>query len=110
VFIVTILTHEEYDPIVPLVLLLPKLLSGEVRINDDFQARPPREADRLLWWRWQHGNETRYVLALVDFSYIVVVADRGEFVLPWTAYCVDREHRRVKLRKEYDEYWRAQNC
>ena len=76
---------------------------------DDFDARQPREADRLLWWQSRRGYENRYVLALADFNYIVVVSDRGEFVLPWTAYCVEREHRRVKLRKEYDEYWRATN-
>lgn len=74
---------------------------------DAFQARQPQEADRILWWQSQRGNETRYVLTLPDFSYVVVVADRGEFVLPWTAYCVEREHRRSKLSKEYGDYWSA---
>jgi len=43
------------------------------------------------------------VLAVEDFSYVVVLADRGTFLLPWTAYCVDREHQRRKLQKEYEE-------
>jgi hypothetical protein len=45
------------------------------------------------------------VLALEDFSYVVIVADRGDYVLPWTAYYVEHSHRRNKLRKEYESYW-----
>ncbi len=39
-----------------------------------------------------------------DFSYVVVLADRGEYVLLWTAYCVEQEHRRQKLRREYEAF------
>ena len=49
------------------------------------------------------------MLALPDFSYLVVVADRGDYVLPWTQYHVDRKHSREKYRMEYDAYWAAQN-
>ncbi len=56
-------------------------------------------------WQTKRGRAKRIVIALVDFSYVVVLDDRGEYVLPWTAYCVEREHRRVKLKKEY-EAWR----
>jgi hypothetical protein len=38
----------------------------------------------------------------------VILADRGDYILPWTAYLVEQPHRQRKLRKEYDEYWRNQ--
>lgn len=63
----------------------------------------------LKWWiSDQHRGECRIVIALNDFSYIVVLADRGEYVLPWTAYCVDREHRRRKLQRDYEAFCRNQ--
>lgn len=67
------------------------------------------ESSSIVWWRNQRRNgEWRYVLALTDFSYVVVLADRGDFVLPWTAYCVPQPHRQRKLRKEWEEFWRGQ--
>lgn len=65
----------------------------------------PAEDDVVLWWKTVRNNEQRYVLALPDFSYIVILVDRGEFVLPWTAYTVEERHRRAKLSREYEAYW-----
>jgi hypothetical protein len=60
------------------------------------------DGGRLHCWKNNtRKGEERYVLALADFSYVVVIADRGSHVLPWTAYCVEQEHRRMKLAKEY---------
>jgi len=73
---------------------------------ESFQNRKPAATDKIVWWRNQRRNEWRYILALPDFSYLVVVADRGDYVLPWTQYAVDREHQREKYRKEYEDYWR----
>jgi len=53
-------------------------------------------------WKNERKGDERIVLALEDFSYVVILADRGDFVLLWTAYCVEQEHRRKKLRKEYE--------
>lgn len=39
------------------------------------------------------------ILALEDFSYVVVVAVRKDYALPWTAYAVQHEHRRRKLQR-----------
>ncbi len=55
-------------------------------------------------WRNIRKGEERVVIALEDFSYVVVLADRGNYVLLWTAFCVERQHNRRKLRKEYEEY------
>lgn len=77
-------------------------------IMDEFDDSPPGTSScRLLWWTELRGTETRYHLAPNDFSYVVVVADRGEFVLPWTAYFVEHAHRREKLRKKWSEFWTA---
>ena len=60
---------------------------------------------RVLWWAELRGTENRYHVAPSDFSYVVVVADRGDFVLPWTAYYVEHTHTREKLRKKWREFW-----
>lgn len=60
--------------------------------------------ENIKCWKNTRKNETRVLLALEDFSYVVVLADRGEYILLWTAYCVEQEHRRNKLRREYEEY------
>lgn len=58
--------------------------------------------DAAVWRSERAGDKDRVVIALADFSYVVVLADRGEYVILWTAYCVEHEHRRGKLRKEYE--------
>lgn len=60
--------------------------------------------DRVRVWRNRRGSEERILIALPDFSYLVVLADRGEYVMLWTAYNVEREHARRKLRREYEDY------
>lgn len=65
------------------------------------------DAGRVKCWSNSRGGETRHVLAVEDFSFVVVLADRGSFILPWTAYYVEHEHRRKKLRREYED-WEAQ--
>ncbi len=77
-------------------------------VMESFVEAVPGADAPMLWWKSKRGTDESYVLALPDFTYVVVVADRGDFVLPWTAYCVEREHRRTKLRKEYEAYWLAQ--
>ncbi len=65
-----------------------------------------RSPSRVLVWsnqrpRRRHGKATRWVVALEDFSYVVIVDERESYVLPWTAYPVRERHRRRKLREEY---------
>jgi hypothetical protein len=62
--------------------------------------------ERVRVWATERNNELRWVIALPDFSYIVVLADRGQFLLPWTAFCVERSHSRAKLEKEYKAFLR----
>ena len=69
--------------------------------------RPMIEAiksSHVRCWRNKRKEEERIVIALGDFSYVVVLADRGDYVLLWTAYCVEMKHRRQKLRREFEAF------
>lgn len=54
------------------------------------------------------GKERRWHLALSDFSYLVVLADREKYLLPWTAFPVEHSHQRRKREKQWREH-RPQN-
>lgn len=62
------------------------------------------KSKELKCWKNKRKEEERILIALEDFSYVVILADRGDYILLWTAYCVEREHTRQKLRKEYEAY------
>lgn len=77
-------------------------------IMDEFdEADPVDSASRILWWKETRNNEERYLLAPEDFSYLVVVADRGEYVLPWTAFWVEYPHQRRKRERAFRQFWEA---
>lgn len=90
---------------------------GEV---EDERLPDLRRCERIRWprpmieaintgnvkvWKNIRRKEERIVIALEDFSYVVVLADRSDYILLWTAYCVEKEHTRQKLEKEYIAYW-----
>lgn len=54
------------------------------------------------------GEETRICLWLETQEYLVILADRKQYILPWTAYVVDRPHQKKKLQKEFEKYWKDQ--
>lgn len=58
---------------------------------------------QVCCWNNRRGHESRVVIALDDFSYVVVLAPRKDYVILWTAYWIETEHRRKKFRKEYEE-------
>lgn len=62
------------------------------------------KSEQMRCWKNQRKGEERILIALEDFSYVVVLADRGNYILLWTAYCVEREHTRHKLRREYEAF------
>lgn len=68
---------------------------------------PDQSSNDIAWWIEKKKGEERFHLALMDFSYLVVVAIRKDFVLPWTAFLVEYEHQRRKLKKRYENYWRV---
>jgi hypothetical protein len=54
------------------------------------------------------GGDPRIAIALSDFSYVVILAERsgpnGTYHLPWTAFCVERPHQRIKLEREWQKF------
>lgn len=73
----------------------------------EYDGADPDTTDcRIRWWTEVRRNETRYHLTTSDFSYLMVVADRGSYVLPWTAYPIMYPSQREKLRKKWEAFWR----
>ncbi|MFB1490385.1 MULTISPECIES: hypothetical protein [unclassified Thiocapsa] len=82
----------------------------------------PRRCERIRWpglinthagdpavkiWRNQRGREERVCLWFEEEDYLVIPADRGDYILPWTAYLVAQPHRKRKLLKEYEDHRRG---
>jgi hypothetical protein len=65
------------------------------------------DADDIIkiWWN-ERGNEKRICLWMECENYLIVLSDRTDYILLWTAYLVDRPHQQKKLRKEYESYWK----
>jgi len=59
----------------------------------------------VKYWVSVKRKEDRIHIWLEEEDYVVVLADRGDFLLPWTAFLVTRQHTKQKLRKEYETYW-----
>lgn len=77
-------------------------------VMDEFdEAAPGTTECRILWWKEERDRDQRYLLATDDFSYVVVVADRGDYVLPWTAFLCEHRHQRDKRERAFRRYWDA---
>ena len=87
--------------------------------GDSEEERTPemRRCERIRWprsiiesqkatgirtWNNSRHGKLRIVIALADFSYVVIIEDRKDFVLLWTAFPVTRDHQRKKFAKEYE--------
>ena len=55
-------------------------------------------------WENQRRGEKRICLWFEQENYLVILADRGKYILPWTAYLVEQPHRQRKLQREYEAY------
>lgn len=60
-----------------------------------------------IWFNRRKG-ETRVCLWLESEEYLVVLAERNNYLLLWTAYLVTRNHQKRKLEAEYIEYKKAE--
>jgi hypothetical protein len=59
---------------------------------------------QIKLWKNQRRGETRICLWLEDQEYIVILAERKDYVLLWTAYMVTENHSKRKLQKEFENY------
>ncbi|MEI6747489.1 MAG: hypothetical protein WCL34_16120 [Methylococcaceae bacterium] len=69
-------------------------------------AKPVIESDGkyVKIWREPRNSENRIHLWLESASYLVVLNERNGYILPWTAYVVEREHEKAKLNKRWEKY------
>lgn len=58
----------------------------------------------LKVWRNKRGNKERILIYHEEEAYLVVLEDRGDYILPWTAYLVEHSNRQRKLMAEYEAY------
>ena len=65
------------------------------------------EEPEIRCWETERKGEKRIVLWLVAQDYVVVLAQRTGYILPWTAYLVTYDHTRKKLEREYQAYKKA---
>lgn len=66
--------------------------------------RPMIEAEEwsaVHCWSGMRKGEQRVYLALMDYSYLVVLAVRNGYFILWTAFCVEQQHQRRKLQQEH---------
>lgn len=68
-----------------------------------------REGSKVVkvWRNVRRKNESRILLWVESEQYLVILADRGEYILPWTAYQVTKHHQIQKLQKDYEKYWKS---
>lgn len=62
----------------------------------------------LKVWCNERKGEKRILIYHEEEGYVVVLAERGNYILPWTAYLVQQDHRRRKLLKEYEAWKKAE--
>lgn len=74
-------------------------------IMEKFSLSQP--SNDIVWWIEKRKAEERFHLALKDFSYLVIVANRSHYVLPWTAFPIEHVHQKQKLKKKYENYWNS---
>lgn len=55
-------------------------------------------------WENTRKKETRICLCYGDWEYLVVLAKRANYILPWTAYPVTRDHTKKKIINDYSKY------
>ena len=63
---------------------------------------------QVVWWRNRRGRHKRVVIALPDFSWVVVLDERPSKFVLWTQYHVEYPKRRADLKAEWAAYWESQ--
>lgn len=61
-------------------------------------------SSNLKVWRNSRGRHERILILHEEEKYLVVLEDRKDYILPWTAYLVDYPNRLKKLLREYEAY------
>jgi hypothetical protein len=62
---------------------------------------------QLPVWEQERKGQRRIAISIADFSYLLILAERttetGPMYLPWTAFYVEHNNQRRKLRLEWEK-------
>ncbi len=61
-----------------------------------------------VWKNKRHGKN-RILIYHEEEEYLVVLDDRKDYILPWTAFLITYPNQRRKYLKEYEAYIKSQN-
>jgi hypothetical protein len=67
-------------------------------------------SSELKVWRNTRGRNNRILIYYDKFDYLIVLEDRGDYILPWTAYLVDYKNQKEKLLTEYNAYKKTETA
>lgn len=62
------------------------------------------EPEILVWSEPRGSNDVRIHIYLPDERYLVVLADRGNYILPWTAFYIEHENGHRKYLQRHARY------
>jgi hypothetical protein len=62
------------------------------------------DSEILVWTEPRGSNDNRIHIYLTDKRYLVVLADRGSYILPWTAYYIEHENGHRKYLQRHARY------
>lgn len=68
------------------------------------------ENETLKVWKNKRGNKTRIIIFHEDENYLVILEQRKNYILPWTAYYIDYPNRKEKLLEEYKNYLKTKTA
>ena len=66
------------------------------------------DAEGVRVWPELRGKDLRIHIYLEHEAYLIVLSDRREYLLLWTAYCVERSHQQEKLLRKYEAWAKTQ--
>ena len=66
------------------------------------------ENEKIKVWRNKRGTSERILLLHEEEKYLVILEDRKDYILPWTAYTVEDSSRLRKLLAEYQNHTKKQ--
>ena len=61
----------------------------------------------LKIWRNKRGTKDRILILDEEERYLVILDDRGDYILPWTAYYIEYDNKIRRLIKEYEAYMKG---
>ncbi|MDR1653960.1 MAG: hypothetical protein LBS01_10030 [Prevotellaceae bacterium] len=66
------------------------------------------DSQQIKVWRNKRGTSERILLFHEEERYLVVLEERKDYILPWTAYPIEQNSRLRKLLAEYQDFMEKQ--